>query len=155
MTLTVGGLELRPASGRFKFSLVEGIDEEPEFDGENTVIDGKPGELDEEQVARRRNLKFDGWINGQGATYAEQLEDYRAAVAEFRAAVAPKTNGVLNGPVPVVIEGPYAGLPTGEEWTLDAKYAGAMWDASRIIGSRHLIFTMVCVDDPPEWQVVP
>jgi hypothetical protein len=154
MTLTVGGLELRPASGRFRFSMVVGLDEPPEFEGENTVIVGKPGEIDEESVARRRVLKFDGWIHGQGATYADQLSDFRAAVAELWAAVAPQTvNGILDGPVPVVASGPYQGIPTGEDWTLDAKYSGAMWDGNRVVGSRHLIFTMICVDDPPEWQV--
>jgi hypothetical protein len=154
VTLTVGGLELRPASRRFRFSLVQGIDELPDFEGENTVIIGKPGEIDEEQVARRRTLKFDGWINGVGADYEDQLLDFRQAVTELWDAVAPTTAGVLDGPVPVVVAGPYAGVPVGQSWTLDAKYSGAMWDGNRIAGSRHLIFTMVCVDDPPDWQVV-
>lgn len=154
--LTVRGFELwTAANDRFRIRLVEGFDELPEFDGENTVIVGKPGEIDEEQIARRRYLKFDGWINGQGASLAARRADYRVAVGELREAIAPQTAGILDGPGAVVVDGPMLGIPTGDQYTIDAKYLSAMWGQRVAQVSRHVIFTMVCVADPPEWTLVP
>jgi hypothetical protein len=89
---------------------------------------------------------------GLGATLALQREDYDAAMLELWDALDVTTGT----PYPVVVTGPYLGVPVGETRTLMCRYDGdQMADPDSNWARRGMIIRLFSVQSPPFWVPGP
>ncbi len=150
--LTIDGLDVRAANRRISFDLHSGFlgKQGVEYEGEDDDVQDATGMEPQPQRPVRRVLEFRGEVRGIGADLTARRTDFLAAMEELYAVLDPTAD-----PVDVVVTGPYLGVPVGQTRTLTARWSGDSWnDPDPDWARRTGIFTMVCVDSPPDWVIV-
>lgn len=149
--LTIGGVDFHRSDRRILFDIYRGFfgKEGVQYEGEDDDVQDATGMEAQPYRPVSRTIEFRGWVQGNGATLAERREDMLAAFDAIYAVLDPSLD-----PVTVVVTGPYLGVPVGQTRTLTAKYVGDSWgdpdpDWARRVG----VFTMTCLDSPPDWVV--
>lgn len=155
--LTVDGVDFHEQPKRIHFDLVTGLYDGLEYVGEDDDIPEAAGMDEQPRRAIKRVVELRGSVTGQGATLADRREDFHTAlVAVFDAIHARTAADADDASFPVVVTGPYLGLPTGDTWTLNCRWAGHQFaDPDPDWARRGLVIQLFSVDSPPDWVVDP
>ena len=145
--ITIGGLEL--TENGYYFEIIQGgLDDIPEYRGEDDVVPEAAGMAAGLWTKHRRILKLHGTVEGSGATQALRRVSYRS---RFDALVAKMD---VATPIDVVVYGPREGLGAGDTATLaDCRPQRIIGPASTGDEIREVTLELVCIGSPPDWLV--
>jgi hypothetical protein len=150
--LTVNGVAFRTADRRIFFDLYRGLHDGLIIVGEDDDLPEAAGMVAQPRRAVGRSLELRGWVQGVGATLNDRRADFDAAMGEVWDALDPTTGT----PYPVVVTGPYLGVPTGETRTLQCRYFGdETADPDPDWARRVMVVELFSVQSPPYWVVGP
>ncbi len=153
MSLTADStLELQDPDNGIYFEVAQGgLDDAPAVRGDNVVIPGKPGQTHMTKVEDHLLVTLHGYVEGQGATAAEQRVDYRALMDSIKAVFDPTAE-----PFDLVATGgePYynEGLDTGETATITVEFLRFTGPPGNGV-AREFDIECRCISDPPAWVI--
>lgn len=139
--LTYRTVDLRPSDGTIRLSVVEGLDDEAEVRGDDTVVPNRAGQSAGDRVKDRRAIKLSGRVA------AGDLATYRQIVDLLHTIFDPTLSAG-----PLVITGPHMGYPPGTTVTIQARFLNSVWGP--VVGPfRKLSVELECITTPPDWVV--
>lgn len=97
------------------FDLATGFAEPPEIRGTHTVVPGRDGQIIRPRRADHRLLDLPGIVRGVGADEDTRRSSWRTATDSVMALMDRTLD-----PGPLTVIGPYLGIPSDDEWTIDA-----------------------------------
>lgn len=144
--LTFRGVDLHRGpytANTIHFDLDSGFDDEAEVRGTDDIMPAASGRYEGQRAKDFRLIRLVGFVRG-----VTQL-DYRDLIDELHAIFDPTLS-----PGAVVVGGgteDYLGIPSGESFTLNARYLNAIWGDLKRQRFRSVVVTLECIDSPPEW----
>lgn len=147
-SLTLRGLELRPADTSMHFTIHRGFDDVPEVRGKDDVAPALAGRVVRNRVADRLIIELRGVILGSGATEDAARQNYRATVNSLK--------NVLDRTLPpgdLVVYAPTMGLASGTA-TISVRHVNSVWGDWVAGLHRKVSIELECVSSPPVWTLV-
>ena len=88
-SLVANGVDLTRSDGRILGRVVRGLNEVPEVRGKDTLIPSRSGMVPRNRKLHRLVIEWEGHVMGDGATEADQREDFRDLMDSLRTLMNP------------------------------------------------------------------
>jgi hypothetical protein len=140
-----------PEEATIWLDLAVGYFDPAEVRGEDDIIPGASGREAGQWQRDIRRLQMPGFVRGIGGNQDERSASWHDATVALMAVMQ-----LYGDPVPIEVDGPYLGIPTGTTRTLNARCVRVIpGPVQNLMSFQPWSFELECIDSPPEWADAP